>query len=113
MSAPVAGAEISTFFAPAVRCLPAASFEVKMPVHSSTTSISRSFHGRLAGSRSANTLTFWPIVDFLPRSMKSLPAFTVPGNAPWLVSWRSMCALASTEPRSLIATKVMSLRPDS
>ncbi len=60
MSSPVAGAEITTFFAPASRCLAAASRLVKIPVDSITTSTPRSFHGNVAGSRTANPLNGLP-----------------------------------------------------
>src|SRR4051794_37621435 len=56
MSGSVAGAEITTFFAPASRCLAASSRLVKKPVDSSTTSAPRSRHGRAARSRSARAL---------------------------------------------------------
>ena len=52
----VAGAEITTFFAPASMCFCASSRFVKKPVDSSTTSTPRSPHGSAAGSRSASIL---------------------------------------------------------
>ncbi len=50
------GAEITTFFAPAVICPRAPSSFVKNPVDSMTTSIPNSFQGNLAGSGSCTTL---------------------------------------------------------
>ena len=55
-----AGAEMITFLAPAVMCLPAVSGLRKKPVLSSTTSTFSSFQGRLAGSRSAVAVIFLP-----------------------------------------------------
>ena len=49
------GALTMTYFAPASRCLAAASRERNTPVDSSTTSTPKSPHGRAAGSLSANT----------------------------------------------------------
>src|SRR5690606_8149207 len=51
-STSVPGAEMMTFFAPALRCRPAFSLLVKIPVHSYTTSTFNSAQGSLAGSRS-------------------------------------------------------------
>ena len=50
---PVAGAEITTFLAPACKCKPAFSSEVKKPVLSKTTSTPKSPQGRALGSLSA------------------------------------------------------------
>src|SRR5256885_251911 len=55
MSSPLAGAEITTFFAPAARCFAAASRSVKRPVLSSTSSTPSSFHGSCSGSLMAVT----------------------------------------------------------
>ncbi len=49
-----------TFLAPALTCAPAFSFDVKRPVHSSTMSTPKAFHGSFAGSRSAQTLILSP-----------------------------------------------------
>ena len=49
MSGSVAGAEMTTFFAPASRCFWAPSRSVKKPVDSSTTSTPRSPHGSARG----------------------------------------------------------------
>src|SRR5665213_103291 len=108
MSAPSAGAETSTRLAPAVRCIEALSFEVKMPVHSSAMSTPRSFHGSVAGSLMAVTL-----MAPLPTLMVSPLTVTVPGKRPCTESKRSRWALVSTGPRSLMPTTSMSVRPDS
>ncbi len=55
-SASLPGALISTFLAPAVRCLLAPVLSVKKPVDSITRSTPRSFHGSFSGSRSLSTL---------------------------------------------------------
>src|SRR5678815_810816 len=60
MSSPLAGAEMMTFFAPPLMCLPASSAFVKRPVDSSTMSTPRSFHGSAEGSFSAKTRTSSP-----------------------------------------------------
>src|SRR5216684_6735916 len=76
-SAPSAGAEMITFLAPASRCFAACSRFVKMPVHSSATSTPNSFHGSLAGSRSAVTRILpWPA------SIQFSPVVTSPAKRP-------------------------------
>ena len=60
MSGPFAGAVMTTFFAPAARCLAASSRLVKSPVDSKTTSTPRSFQGSCAGSRIDSTLNSSP-----------------------------------------------------
>jgi hypothetical protein len=54
-SGSVAGAEMTTFFAPAWRCFSASGRFVNSPVDSIATSTPRSAHGRSAGSRSERT----------------------------------------------------------
>ena len=65
-SSPVAGAEISTFLAPAETCARAASALVKKPVDSMTTSTPRSPHGRAPGSRLDSTLNSLPSTLIAP-----------------------------------------------
>ena len=60
MSSSVAGAEIITFLAPAVMCLPASDALVNIPVDSTTTSTPNFPHGIFAGSRSALTAIVFP-----------------------------------------------------
>src|SRR5438045_8260363 len=60
MSSPLAGAEITTFLAPAARCLDALSLSVNRPVLSSTNSTPRSFQGSFSGSLIADTLRVLP-----------------------------------------------------
>ena len=60
-----AGAVMTTFFAPAARCLAASSRLVNSPVDSNTTSTPRSFHGSCAGSRSDSTLNSSPSTAML------------------------------------------------
>ncbi len=60
MSGFFAGAEISTFFAPALMCCIAPSLSVNSPVLSTTTSILSSFHGSFVGSFSDKTLIVLP-----------------------------------------------------
>ena len=59
MSVP-AGADITTFLAPALRCLLASSRLAKNPVHSMTTSTPRSPQGSCSGSLWAKTLISSP-----------------------------------------------------
>ena len=81
MSVP-AGAEITTFFAPALMCLLASSFFAKKPVHSSTTSTPSSPQGNCSGSLSAKTLISSPLT-----MSASSRASTVYGNGPCAVSY--------------------------
>src|SRR5436190_2233024 len=57
-----------TFLAPAFRCMPALSFVVKSPVHSSTMSTPSAPHGSFDGSRSAHTLMRSPSMTRLSPS---------------------------------------------
>src|SRR6478735_7554774 len=63
MSGSVAGAEITTLAAPAVRCCDAPSRSVKRPVDSTTTSTSTSFQGSAVGSRSESTFRDLPSTE--------------------------------------------------
>ena len=66
MSSSVAGAEITTFFAPAVMCLLASAALVKIPVDSTTTSTPNLPQGIFAGSRSGVTAIVLPatVIEF-------------------------------------------------
>src|SRR5579864_6947750 len=99
---------MSTRLAPAVRCGDAFSFEVKMPVHSSATSMPSAFHGNCVGSLIAVTL-----IGPLPQLMVSPLTVTSPGKRPCTESKRSRCALVSTGARSLTASTSISVRPAS
>ena len=57
-TSPVAGAEITTFLAPASICIEALEASVNIPVLSRTTSTPIAPHGKALGSRSANALIF-------------------------------------------------------
>ena len=78
-----AGAEIMTLFAPELICPNDASFDAKNPVHSCTTSIPKSPHGRFSGFLSLNTL----ILSFLFMIISSLLALTPISNFPCAVSY--------------------------
>ena len=108
MSSPVAGAEMTTFFAPASRCPFAFSALVKMPVDSTTTSTPRSPHGSAAGpSRTSSALIFW-----LPTTMVSSPSSdTSSSRMPPTESNFSRCARDLLSARSLTATISMSVWP--
>src|SRR4028119_2523695 len=102
---PVAGAEVMTFFAPALSaCLRATSALVKNPVGSTTTSTPRSPHGRFAGSRSDSTFIAVP-----PIVMPSPSAVTSSDRTPRMLSYFSRWARTSLLVRSLTATISMSL----
>src|SRR4051794_34397258 len=104
MSGSVAGAEITTFFAPASRCLAASSRLVKKPVDSSTTSTPRSLHGSFAGSRSSKTLIS------LPSTMRPSPrTSTSPRYGPRIESYLSRWASVALSVMSLTATHSMSV----
>src|SRR4051794_39940256 len=103
-SGSVAGAEITTFFAPASRCLAAASRFVKKPVDSSTTSTPRSLHGRSAGSRSSKTLIS------LPSTMRLSPrTSTEPWYGPRIESYLNRWASVALSVMSFTATHSMSV----
>src|SRR3954466_6053854 len=98
-SGSVAGAEMMTFLAPPSMCLAASARLVKKPVDSITTSTFRSPHGRLAGSRSASTLTSLPLTISAPS-----PTSTVPGNLPNTESYLSRWPSVPASVMSLTAT---------
>ena len=68
-----AGAETRTRLASAFRCAEAFSFEVKMPVHSRTTSTPSSPQGSFEGSRSAKTLKALPSTVMVSPSTRISP----------------------------------------
>src|SRR3954470_12265215 len=103
-SGSVAGAEMTTFFAPASRCFAASSRLVKKPVDSSTTSTPRSPHGSFAGSRSARTLIS------LPSTIRPSPrTSTSPGYGPRMESYLNRWASVALSVMSLTATHSMSV----
>src|ERR1051325_5015717 len=77
MSSPLAGAEITTFFAPAVRCLAACSRSVKRPVLSSTSSTPSSFHGSFSGSLIAVTRISRPFTTRLSPLGSTVPGIVL------------------------------------
>ena len=74
MSGSVAGAEMTTFFAPASRCFWAPSRSVKIPVDSSTTSTPRSPQPSAAGSRSERIRISSPPARRTPSASSTSPA---------------------------------------
>ena len=103
---PLAGAEITTFLAPAVMCWPAPSSSTKRPVDSSTMSMPMSPHGSFLGSRSARAVMRWPSTVRLSSSYS-----TVPGKRPCTESYLSRWARVWLSVRSLMATTSTSSRP--
>src|SRR2546425_2106864 len=99
MSSPLAGAEITTFLAPALRCLAAASRSVKRPVLSSTSSTPKSFQGSFSGSLMADTLIGLPFT-----TIASPRASTVPPNRPCTESYLSRWASVLVSVMSFTAT---------
>src|SRR5579859_6444872 len=104
MSSPLAGAEMITFRAPALRCAAAASREVNLPVDSMTTSTPRSPQGSAAGSFSAMIR-----ISESPARMMLPSAVTSTSSLPSTVSYLSRCALVAGSVRSLAATISMPL----
>ena len=101
-STPLAGADIRTFFAPAVMCCWAFSLLVKIPVHSKTTSTSNSFQGKFSGFLSEVTL-----IGPVPTS-RSLPLIiTSLLRMPWTESYFNKCAFVSIGPKSLMPTTLI------
>src|SRR4051812_13490537 len=98
-SSPLAGAEMTTFLAPASRCLRASSALVKRPVDSTITSQPRSPQGSEAGSFSAETL-----MVLSPTRMPSSVRPTSSDSLPSTVSYFSRCASVLLSVRSLTAT---------
>src|SRR5438445_3654022 len=102
MSSPLAGAEITTFFAPAARCLSASGRSVNRPVLSSTRSTPSAFHGSFSGSLIADTLTGLPLT-----TSASPCASTVPGKRRWMESYFRRCASVLVSVMSFTATKTL------
>ena len=92
----VAGAEISTFFAPAARWAEACSPSVKIPVDSTTRSTPRSPQGRFAGSRSETISILFPFTASPP-----FTASTGWSYRPWTESNFSRCASVALSVRSV------------
>ena len=99
MSGSVAGAEMTTFFAPASRCFCAPSRSVKKPVDSSTTSTPRSPQGSAPGSRSESMRISSPAARSVPSASS-----TSPSNGPSVESYFRRCAIVFASPRSFSAT---------
>ena len=93
------GAESSTRFAPAARCLPQPSALVNLPVHSSTTSMPSAPQGSFDGSFSAVMVISRPLTT-RPFSVSDTSAW----NLPWMESYRSRWASVFASVRSLMAT---------
>src|SRR5689334_3550801 len=106
MSGPLAGAVITTFLAPASRCLAAASRLVNSPVDSTTTSTPRSFHGSSAGSRTAR-----PLKPLPSTTISSSVEDTENGRRPRIESYLSRCASVALSVMSLTATISISVLP--
>ena len=88
MGASAEGAEMTTFFAPALMCFDAPSRDVNTPVDSTTKSTPRSPHGIISGSRSANTETSLPSTKNFSSSHAADPE-----NLPCTVSYLNMYAM--------------------
>src|SRR5205814_842242 len=93
MSSPLAGAEMSTFLAPAAIWPLAFSASVKKPVDSTTYSTPNCFHGRAAGpSLTARHLMLWPLTTRVSSSAADDDDFsltTLPLKRPWVESYLS------------------------
>src|SRR5215471_19754130 len=104
----LAGAVITTFLAPAVRCFAASSRLVNRPVDSNTTSTPRSFQGSCAGSRIDRTLKLSPST-----AMPSPETSTFACRLPSTESYFNRCASVAALVRSLTATKSIPLSPSA
>src|SRR5947208_1452655 len=89
MSSPLAGALITTFWAPASMCFEALSRSVNSPVDSTTISTPSSFHGRLAGSRSAVTRIGLPSMTRSSPSARTSPS-NLPSTESYFNRWASV-----------------------
>ncbi|CAB4792000.1 unannotated protein [freshwater metagenome] len=99
MSSSVAGAEIITFFAPAVICFLASAAFVKWPVDSRTTSAPTAAQGSSAGSRSAKIFIVLP-----PTVMVSSVKVTGSPRRPRIESYFKRWAKVALSVRSFIPT---------
>ncbi len=102
MSGFFAGAEMSTFSAPASRCFKAPSLSLNLPEDSMARYTSRSLQGSLSGSDSYRTFNSFPST-----MMASSPTLTLKGGLPWTLSYLRRCARVFASPL-FIATKSMS-----
>src|SRR6266568_2038523 len=96
MSSPLAGAEMMTFRAPAVRCAFALSPSVNRPVDSTAYSTPRPFHGSWAGSLTARTLMLRPATWRVSPSVR-----TSSGRFPRIESYLSRWASVGASVMSL------------
>ena len=104
MSGSLAGAVITTFLAPACRCLEVVARSRKTPVDSTTMSTPISPHGSVAGSLAEQTRTSRPSTK-----IASPLAFTSAFSAPWTESCLSRWASVLASARSLTATTSISV----
>src|SRR5258706_4946612 len=113
MSSPLAGAVMSTFFAPAVMWPLAFSASVNRPVDSTTRSTPSAFHGNAAGpSRTERHLIFRPLTTSTSSSATEGLDFslvTVPLNRPCVESYFTKYARLSAGTMSLTAMTLISL----
>src|SRR3990167_1675828 len=98
-----AGADIITFFAPALICFEAPSFSVNLPVDSTTISTPKSFHGSCEGSDTANTLRGFPLTEIV-----SPCAFTSASRLPRMESYFKRCVSVFASVISFTATNSIS-----
>src|SRR5713101_1365072 len=103
MSGSLAGAVITTFLAPAWRCLVVVALSRKTPVDSTTIPTPISPHGRVAGSLAEQTRTSRPLTK-----IASPLAFTSASSVPWTESCFRRWARVLASARSLTATTSMS-----
>ena len=96
----MAGAVMSTFFAPAVMCLPAPSLSMNTPVPSITRSMFMSFHGSCSGSRADTTAIFLPST----LNVLSSTATTSASKVPRIESYFSRWLACFTPPLSFTTT---------
>ncbi len=99
MSGSLAGADMITLRAPAVRCLAAFSRSLNKPVHSAATSTPSSFHFNCSGSFMEVN-----VMDRPSTSMALSFACISRSSLPCTESYVSRCAMVAASVKSLIAT---------
>merc|ERR1719356_1232262 len=108
VSASLAGAEITTFFAPPLTCSRQPSVVVKAPVDSQMYSTPVSFHGISAGTRVAERDTGRPLIMRPPPSLSE--SSHVPLKRPWTVSCSSKYFMYSGDIGELMCLRTNSSR---
>src|SRR5215831_6676611 len=105
MSSPLAGAEMITFRAPAVRCAAAASREVNRPVDSITTSMPRSPSAVTSTSSLPSTVSYFSRCALVAGSVRSFAA-TISISLP-CAAWTARQKFRPIRPNPLMPTRIV------